>query len=183
MMAGRTPGTEPVPVARVTTSVGHNRFVWDVRHENGLQPAPGAYQARVTINGQSYTQPFALLIDPRLAAEGLTAADLQEQFDFNVRMQGMVAAVGGLVTDVRQAVAQAKGAGGDPAKAAALQAVLDTLLDAPVRYGRPGLQTHIGYLSRMTTNVDMKVGRDALARADVLQKDLDAARAAFARAR
>jgi hypothetical protein len=45
------------------------------------------------------------------------------------------------------------------------------------------LQTHITYLSRMTTGVDMRVPRDALARADVLQKELDAVRAEFAKVR
>jgi len=182
MMEGRMPGVESVVLARVTKDRGVNRFVWDVRHENGLQPAPGAYQARVTINGQAYTQPFNLLIDPRLAKEGLTAADLQEQFDFNVRMQGMVQSVGELTTEVQRALQQAQTAG-DAAKAAALQAVADKLLDQPVRYGKPGLRTHVNYLSRMVTGVDQKVGRDAFERADVLQKELDAVRAEFQRAR
>jgi hypothetical protein len=182
MMAGRVPGTEPRPGARVTTSVGHNRFVWDVRHENGLQPPPGAYQARVTINGQAHTQPFSLLIDPRLAEEGLSAADLKEQFDLQVRMQGMVQSVGALVADVQRALDQAKAAG-DAAKTVALQAVADKLVDQPVRYGKPGLRTQIGYLPRMVAGVDQKVGRDALERADVLQKELDAARAEFGRLR
>ncbi len=182
MMEGRMPGVETVALARVTRDAGVNRFVWDVRHENGLQPAPGAYQARVTINGQAYTQPFNLLIDPRLAKEGLTAADLQEQFDFNVRMQGMVQSVGELTTEVQRALQQAQTAG-DAAKAAALQAVADKLLDQPVRYGKPGLRTHVNYLSRMVTGVDQKVGRDAFERADVLQKELDAVRAEFQRAR
>jgi hypothetical protein len=57
------------------------------------------------------------------------------------------------------------------------------LVDEPIRYGSPGLQTHITYLSRMTTGVDMRVPRDALARADVLQKELDAVRAEFAKVR
>jgi hypothetical protein len=35
----------------------------------------------------------------------------------------------------------------------------------------------------MAAGVDQKVGRDALERADVLQKELDAARAEFQRAR
>jgi photosystem II stability/assembly factor-like uncharacterized protein len=182
MMAGRVPGTEPRPVARVTTSVGHNRFVWDVRHENGLPPPPGAYQARVTINGQAHTVPFTLLIDPRLAAEGLTAADLKEQFDFNVRVRGMAEDIGQLVTDVQRALGEAKAAG-NATRTSALQALADTLVDEPVRYGKPGLRTHITYLSRMAAGVDQKVGRDALERADVLQKELDAARAEFQRAR
>jgi hypothetical protein len=182
MMAGRVPGTEPRPVGRVTTSVGHNRFVWDVRHENGLPAPPGAYQARVTMNGQAHTRPFNLLIDPRLAAEGLTAADLKEQFDFNVRVRGMVEGIGQLVTDVQRALGEAKAAG-NAARTSALQALADTLVDEPVRYGKPGLRTQITYLLRMAAGVDQKVGRDALERADVLQKELDAARAEFQRAR
>ncbi len=34
-----------------------------------------------------------VLIDPRLAAEGLTAADLREQFEHNTRMRELQAAV------------------------------------------------------------------------------------------
>jgi hypothetical protein len=171
-----------VALARVTKVQGFNRFVWDVRHENGLQAVPGAYQARVTINGQAYTQPFNLLVDPRLAEEGLTAADLQEQFDFNVRMQAMVQSVGELTSEVQRALQQAQAAG-NAAKTTALEAVAGKLLDQPVRYGKPGLRTHVTYLSRMVTGVDQKVGRDALERADVLAKELDAVRAEFARVR
>ena len=180
MMAGRVPGTEPVFIARVTKNRGLNRFVWDVRHLNGLPPAPGAYRAKVTIDGQVSEVPFNLLIDPRLAAEGLTAADLQQQFEHNARMQAMVEDVGQLVSDLRAAHAAAAG---NATKAAALEALLGTLLDQPIRYGRPGLQTHITYLSRMVTGVDQKVGRDALERADVLAKELAAARAEVARLR
>jgi hypothetical protein len=46
-----------------------------------------------------------------------------------------------------------------------------------VRYGKPGLQAHITYLSGMTANVDQKIGRDAVERYAVLKKDLDEARA------
>jgi hypothetical protein len=126
--------------------------------------------------------PFTLLIDPRLAAEGLTAADLKEQFDFNVRVRGMAEDIGQLVTDVQRALGEAKAAG-NATRTSALQALADTLVDEPVRYGKPGLRTHITYLSRMAAGVDQKVGRDALERADVLQKELDAARAEFQRAR
>ena len=50
------------------------------------------------------------------------------------------------------------------------------LLTEPVRYGRPGLQAHITYLAGMTTNVDQKIGRDAIERYQVLKKELDALR-------
>jgi hypothetical protein len=61
-----------------------------------------------------------------------------------------------------------------PAKRAQIDAVLAKIQTEPVRYGKPGLQQQVSYLTGMTTRVDMKVGRDVLARADVLRTELDA---------
>ena len=49
------------------------------------------------------TQPFNVLIDPRVAADGVTLADLQEQFEHNMRMRDLVASVNQLATRVREA--------------------------------------------------------------------------------
>jgi hypothetical protein len=46
-----------------------------------------------------------------------------------------------------------------------------------VRYNKPGLQAHIQYLASMTSNVDQKIGRDAVERYLVLKKELDALKA------
>jgi hypothetical protein len=46
-----------------------------------------------------------------------------------------------------------------------------------VRYSKPGLQAHITYLAGMTANVDQRIGRDAIERYAVLQKDFDEIRA------
>ena len=43
-----------------------------------------------------------------------------------------------------------------------------------VRYNKPGLQAHVGYLAGMTTSVDQKIGRDAIERYQVLKKEYDA---------
>ena len=56
-----------------------------------------------------------------------------------------------------------------------MKAVSEKLNTQPVRYGKPGLQAHITYLSGMTARGDQKVGRDALDRYQVLRKELDAA--------
>ncbi len=61
--------------------------------------------------------------------------------------------------------------------AARVDALAAKLLTEPVRYGKPGLQAHIQYLAGMTTGVDQKIGRDAIARYEVLKKELDAIRA------
>jgi hypothetical protein len=174
MMEGRTGrgGGAPV-VGRVTKYAGRNRFVWNVQHSTGLGAPPGAYQARLKVGETTLTQPLTVLIDPRLAAEGLTAADIKGQFEHNLRMREFAAEVSQFAARVRDAQSKAKAAG----DAAALQraaAVAAKLFDEPVRYGKPGLQTHVNYLMRMTTGVDQKVGKDALDRYAVLRKEFAA---------
>ena len=120
--------------------------------------------------------PFTVLIDPRLAAEGTTVADLKEQFEHNTRMRAMVAEANATVQRARQAETRLKGAAGAAADTLSkVKAVSEKLNTQPVRYGKPGLQAHISYLAGMTARGDQKVGRDALERYQVLRKELDAA--------
>jgi hypothetical protein len=42
-----------------------------------------------------------------------------------------------------------------------------------IRYSKPELQAHIQYLYSMTTQADQRIGRDAIARFNVLRKELD----------
>jgi photosystem II stability/assembly factor-like uncharacterized protein len=166
------------PPPRVTKNAGLNRFVWDVRHNAGITAPPGPYQARLTVGTTTLTQPFTVLIDPRVAADGVTVADLKEQFDHNMRMREMVTAVNAVVSRVRDAQAKLRNASGaDAEKAKRVDAIAAKLLAEPVRYGKPGLQAHITYLAGMTANVDQKIGRDAIERYAVLKKELDAVRA------
>jgi len=176
-------GRGGAPPSRVTKDAGMNRFVWDLRHSSGLTVAPGQYTARLTVNGATTSQSFNVLIDPRIAAEGITAADLKEQFDHNLRMNDMVAEVGRVVTRAQAAQTRLRGATGAAADTLArVEAVLSTLVDVPVRYGQPGLRTHITYLRGMTSGADQKVGRDAIERYGVLRKELDAVKAELDRA-
>lgn len=103
------------PPPRVGTKKGMNRFTWDLRQEGAVTfpgmimwaaapqrgPAspPGQYSVRVTANGQSVTKPFTIGIDPRLRAQGITEADLQEQFKLSARVRDKV-------TEANQAVIQ-----------------------------------------------------------------------------
>jgi hypothetical protein len=176
LAAGR--GRGGAPPSRVTKAAGMNRFVWDVRHSSGLTAPPGQYTARLTVGSTTRMQPFTVLIDPRLAAEGITVADLTEQFTHNLRMRGMVAEVGQTITRAQAAATRLRGSTGAAADTLTrVTAILDKLVDEPVRYGRPGLRTHITYLTGMTSGVDQKIGRDAIDRAAVLRKELDAIKA------
>ncbi len=58
-----------------------------------------------------------------------------------------------------------------------MNAIAERLFTPRVRYSKPGLQTHITYLARMTANIDQKIGRDAIERYEVLRKEVDQIRA------
>ena len=105
------------PPVRVTTAKGINRFSWDMRYEGAVvfpgmimwaaQPqrgpaAPtGKYTVRITANGETRTRDFNIQIDPRLAAEGITEADLLEQFRLSVRVRDKVSEANQAVIDIR----------------------------------------------------------------------------------
>jgi photosystem II stability/assembly factor-like uncharacterized protein len=70
------------PPARLPAQAGMNKFVWNLRYPDatsfpglimwagsvtGPRVAPGKYQVRLTVNGESQTQPFEVLKDPRLS--------------------------------------------------------------------------------------------------------------------
>lgn len=159
-----------LPPPRVTKTAGINRFAWDVRNQAGVTLPPGQYQVRIKTGGATFTQPLSVAVDPRVAADGVTVSDLQEQFEHNMRMRELVSGVNQLVTKVREAIGKSPN---DPR----LIVLAGKLQTEPVRYGKPGLQAHITYLAGMTANVDQKIGRDALERYQVLKKELDTLRA------
>jgi len=166
---GRRAGPPP---PRVTTEPGFNRVVWNVQDSDGITVPPGRYQARLTVGGTAQTQSFDVLIDPRVEAGGVTVADLREQYEHNQRMNAMVAEVQALVERVQAAMES-----GDADVRRRLGPVAEKLITGPIRYSSPGLDEHIDYLCGMTARVDMKIGRDAIERYQVLRAELDKATA------
>jgi len=173
------------PTPRLPKAQGLNRFVWDLSYPgprdgngrvggNGPTAVPGRYQLRLTMNGQSQTQPLVLHEDPRVAKDGVTLADLRDQLDHNMRVRDLVSDVNRAVTRVREArsrLTNATGAAADTlGKVRAIEAKLVT---PPIRYSTPGLQAHITYLYGMTNQADQRVGRDAKERYAVLKRELD----------
>jgi photosystem II stability/assembly factor-like uncharacterized protein len=88
------------PLERIPAEAGMNRFAWDLRYEPpvkipgsfypGLGPRgpiamPGAYQVKLTVDGQSQTQPLELRLDPRV--KNLSLADLQKNFDLSMKIR------------------------------------------------------------------------------------------------
>jgi photosystem II stability/assembly factor-like uncharacterized protein len=165
------------PPPRVTKNAGLNRVVWDVRNKDGVTVPPGQYQARLKVADKTLTRGFNVLIDPRVSADGVTIADLQEQFEHNLRVRGLVNDMTRLAARVREAQKNSTAAAGNGETKTRLNAIAAKLFTEPVRYGKPGLQAHITYLAGMTANVDQRIGRDAIERYAVLKKEFDAIRA------
>jgi hypothetical protein len=153
-----------------------NKFYWDfVNQANTLPVPPGRYTVKLTAGSYTATHPYRLLVDPRLVADGVTAADLREQYLHNLRMRDLSAEVQRLQGRLQAAQTRLAAASGSAAAdtLAKVRSVLSRVLDQPIRYGKPGVATHIRYLASMTTGADQKIGRDNIARYQVLRRELD----------
>jgi photosystem II stability/assembly factor-like uncharacterized protein len=87
------------PAARVSTDVGLNRFVWDMRYPEavrfpgmilwagetrGPKVVPGTYQVKLTVDGKTTTQMFSIKSDPRVQT---SPADYGKQLDLALKIR------------------------------------------------------------------------------------------------
>jgi hypothetical protein len=161
------------------TKTGMNRFVWDLRYAGQAraegQPGeaggpgpfvpPGTYRARLTTNGVTKTESITVKIDPRVAKDGVTVADLAEQAKFALKVQAALQEAAQLTYRVRQAIEQK---GGDQPK---LQSVLDRLVTKPGPYEDQMFLDQMANVSREINQADQKVGASAYERYNDLMKE------------
>ena len=119
------------------------------------------------------TRPLTVIEDPRNTAAGLTTADLQAQFEHNMRVRDLVSEVNQLVARARAAQQSLKGKPDSASQLDAIDSVAAHLITPTVRYSKPELQTHLTYLYQMTNSADEKPGKDATERYLELRKELD----------
>ena len=178
--AGRRGGGASAPLTR---REWHNRFVWDLRHAGapgaaGPLVVPGSYQVRLSAGEWSQSRPLEVRIDPRVAAAGVTQADLQEQLDLSLKLRDAIAdarALGSKLTAARQSAQPGA------ANAKALQGLVERVVTADVVYPQPMLIDQLSNVARMIGQADQKVGRDAFVRFDDLMKEMAAVKAEAAR--
>ena len=124
--------------------------------------APGKYQVRLTAGSWSDTKPLELKIDPRLAADGITQADLEAQTAFLLKVRDAIADARKLATSFKESRTD----------------LYEKLVTADVTYPQPMLIDQLSNVARMVGQADQKVGKEALARLDDLLKELDQIKAA-----
>lgn len=99
-----------------TTAAGLNTFKWDLRYKGattfdgmiiwsarparGPRAPMGTYQVRMTANGKQLTQDFDLIMNPNL--EGVTEADLKEQFDLSNKIIAKETSANETVIEIRK---------------------------------------------------------------------------------
>jgi photosystem II stability/assembly factor-like uncharacterized protein len=116
------------PPQVLSTAAGAHRFVWDLRypppqgvmaraypiaaiyHNTPREPRgplvlPGQYQVKLTVGGQSYTQPLTVKMDPRVKTP---AAGLVRQFELSMQCYEAVRQAREALEPVRKLTAQVK---------------------------------------------------------------------------
>jgi hypothetical protein len=99
--------------ARVTTDVGLNRFVWDMRYPDavrfpgmilwagetrGPRVVPGTYQVKLTIDGKTMQESFEVKADPRLRT---TPSDYAKQLDLALKIRDKLSETHNAIISIR----------------------------------------------------------------------------------
>jgi hypothetical protein len=169
----------------------HNRFTWDLRYsgspaaaspETGMAGGggggpvvvPGSYQLRLTLGEWSQSRPLEVKIDPRVQADGVTLADLQEQLDLSLKVRDAAASARQLAATIADAREKFRA---DPAKSKPLQALAARVVTSTEVYPQGMLIDQFANVARMIGQADQKPGRDAYLRFDDLMKEMAAIKA------
>jgi len=117
---GADDGPRRPPEPHPAVAAGLNRLTWDMRYpgatdfpglimwaasSRGPLAAPGTYQVRVTVDGQTETQPFAVRREPHLLKD-VTDQDLREEFDLAIKVRDKASQANEAVLLVRGIKAQ-----------------------------------------------------------------------------
>lgn len=177
--AMRAPFQRQVGAAVPTLDQGLNRFVWDLTVEGpngaargGPMVVPGDYTARLTVDGVVSERSFEVMIDPRVAADGVTLADLQAQFDLGIQIRTAI-------EDADATIERLRGAQERVAEGTDIERELKEIQDALVTdrtitsYPQPMLRDQLNYLYGNSQRADQEPGADQFERLEVLVNELE----------
>jgi hypothetical protein len=181
----------------IRAEAGMQRISWDLRYPGPWTPAtpnggpggpmvpPGKYSVRLTAGGQTITRTFALISDPRVAADGVSDALIAEQVKFQLQVRDAVSDARKLQQRIEAAMQKAglkpqidPGLPGDSPSNTKydhpLRQLYARVVDTPGIYTQPMLISQLNNITRMITQADQKVGKDAYDRYDDLLKEMAA---------
>jgi photosystem II stability/assembly factor-like uncharacterized protein len=183
----RQPFSQTTGALSLARGSGVQRVAWDLAvslegagMRGGPRAVPGSYSARLTVDGSESERTFEVMLDPRVEADGVTVADLQEQFDLSLQI---LAAMG----DANLVIEQTQSALELAADGSSIEQQLEQIHAALVTdrtissYPQPMLQAQLQYLYSALQRADQKPGRDSYERLEALQMELTAHKARLER--
>ncbi len=180
---------------RLKKTVGAHRFLWDMRMEYSIEEStetqsrrprrgplviPGMYQGIITIGEWSESVQVEILLDPRVAADGVTLSDLKEQEQLSLdvlKLQDRARNTSNrLEKEIENLTAKTEKGKKLSRREKNLESKLNKikarLVTSRGRYQQPMVLDQIGYLAGMLDRADQKPGHDAYVRYDELQEAL-----------
>jgi photosystem II stability/assembly factor-like uncharacterized protein len=182
--------TEYLVAESLTEHKGLNRFSWDMtlagpwssnenrRYRNGPLAPPGTYTAILTRGSETSTQTFELLMDPRVEAAGVTAAEVKQQVELLEAIRDRLSETyrfeAALEEEIKMLKAKKPQSKSEESRLAALEKVLSEVQTEEGIYMQPMLSDQWRYLYSLMDQADQLPGRDATERFAELQARLQA---------
>lgn len=175
----RAPFSQQTGAAAPGTKEGLNRFVWDLTvpgpngaPRGGPLVVPGTYTARLTVDGETHERSFEVLMDPRVAADGVTLADLQEQFELGLQIRTAIEDADATIERLRGA--QERVTEGTDVERELKEIEQALLTDETITsYPQPMLRDQFNYLYSNSQRADQKPAEDMYERLEELVTELE----------
>ncbi len=175
----------------ISKEPGIHRFRWDLNHEGpwdkdpskslrgGPKARPGVYQARFTVNGQSYISSFELNTDTRLDHTETGPEDLKAQESLSLEIVALENSALRAADQIKirraeltKLIKQGKKTKQYMEEDRRLAQIQDQLITPEGIYMTPMLIDQLRYLRMMLNRADQRPGKDAYDRYDELKNRL-----------
>ncbi|MFC3973904.1 WD40/YVTN/BNR-like repeat-containing protein [Maribacter confluentis] len=152
---------------KLETKKGINRFHWNMRqkgawdkresrrYKNGPMVPPGDYIVRLTVGTEEYEQPFKIMVDPRMAKEGIDSTIITEHLSFENKVLQLLTNVRKFQSNLESEIKKSKGD-----KKENLEKILKEIKNDEGAYPQQMLAAQTAYLSYIVGDADKIIGKD-----------------------
>ena len=175
--------------AYLSTSKGHHRVSWDMRHEGPIKKkgarrnpggplvAPGTYKLLLKSPMGEKEATLSIVGDPRVLEQGVSEEDMKAQEELSLKVRDLLSSLNTLYNEVKKQEKafnkQLKAKGTDTKEVekslAKLAPLRDELITQEGRYMTPKLADQCSYLYYMLLQADQHPGKDAFDRYEELK--------------
>jgi len=165
---------------KLETKKGINRFQWDMKqkgawsdkpsrsYKNGPMVPPGSYTAKLTVEKETFEQPFIIKVDPRLAKEGIDETIIANHIAFENKVLNLLTEARKFQSDLETEIKKSRGE-----RKQSLETILKTIKNDEGAYPQQMLVPQIAYLSYIVGGSDKVPGNEEVERLKDLQQQLN----------